>query len=89
MSRYPTTGGIECSNCGCRYSLVTNTSKQTVRWMGTTKTHIRRRRQCRHCGCAYTTVEVLEDDDVIGFPDRKIVGQGGKDSENPYLSDES
>ena len=95
MSRYKTTGGIECPNCGCKRSQVTNTLKRFVTWKGETKTHIRRRKQCCHCGCAYYSVEVLEDDDAIGFPDRRIVGldkgpfeEGGKTSENPYLDDE-
>jgi len=45
---------MECPECGCSDSLVTN-SRPT-----TTKSAIRRRRQCAECGHRFTTYERIE-----------------------------
>jgi len=70
--------GIECPDCGCRMSYVQNTYKTEVRWRGRTRTHVRRRRICRHCGLPFRTVEVPEDEQRPGVPDT----EGGDAVEN-------
>lgn len=80
--------GMECRACGCRQSYVQNTYKTTITWRGRTRTHIRRRRVCRHCGVSFHTVEVPEDGDRIGIPEPdENTPETPPETDNPFLPD--
>jgi hypothetical protein len=60
---------IECRDCGCKMSTVTNTWTKDVKYHGKKRTIVRRRRVCTHCGLPFVTVETYEDDENPGMPD--------------------
>lgn len=55
---------LECRQCGCRLSTVTDTRIHEIKVYGRMKTLIRRRRVCHYCKLPFTTIETYESEDL-------------------------
>lgn len=64
--------GVRCPNCWCMHTHVYKTAVREVRWGGKLHTHTRRFRECLRCYRTWSTVEVMEDKNNLGYPDPAI-----------------
>lgn len=63
--------GVQCPQCWCKHTKVTQTVEREVRWGGKVRIHTRRYRECQRCFIIFKTVEVIEDEKSLGFPPRE------------------
>ena len=66
---------LVCPKCGCEYTLVVESRKDTHE--SNMSGYIRRRRECEKCGERFTTYEMTKDDYNAFLQFKRILAKAG------------